>query len=100
MQCGGAEDRRLRRGEVGGVEHERVRLRSAEGTVRSHLVLEGGHLLELRVVAAVDHQVRHRPVAVDLAHLLHRVGPERLQRVGAIDDACAQVAAPAGADHL
>ena len=81
VQRRGAEDRLVRRGEVGGVEHERVRLRPAEAAVRADLVLEGGDLVEVRVVAAVDHQVGDRAVAVDLAHLLDGVGAERRQRV-------------------
>ena len=45
---------------VGGVEEERVRLRTAEAAVRADLVLERGDLVTLGVVAAVDHQVGDR----------------------------------------
>ena len=66
-------------------------LRAAEPAVRADLVLERGDLLELGVVAAVDHQVGDRAVAVDLGDLLARARAERLERVVADDLAGRQV---------
>ena len=78
--------------QFGGMEDERVGLRPAQRAVRTDLMLEGGDLVELGVVAAVDHQVGDRAVAIDLADLDNGVGPERLQRVVAVDLASVQVA--------
>ena len=70
-------------------------LRPAEAAVRTDLVLERGDLFELGVVAAVDHQVGHRAIAVDFADLLDGARAERLERVVADHLARREVAAAA-----
>ena len=75
------EDRLGRCGELGGVEQERVGLGAAESAVGADLVLEGSDLFEVGVVAAVDHQVGDRRIAVDFGDLLAGSGTEWCQRI-------------------
>ena len=92
------EDRLDRCGELGGVEQERVGLGAAESAVGADLVLEGGDLFQVGVVAAVDHQVGDRRVAVDLGDLLAGSGTEWCQRILADHVARRQIEAAAVAE--
>ena len=74
-------------------------LRAAEPAVRADLLLERRDLLELRVVAAVDHQVGDRAVAVDLGDLLAGPRAERRQRVVAGHLTGDEVDAAVAAEH-
>ena len=99
MQRRRGEDRLGRRDEVDGVQEERMGLRPADAAVRADLVLERGDLDEVGVVAAVDHQIGDRRVAIDLADLLAGPGTERQQRIDADHAAGGEVEAALVAEH-
>ena len=58
MQTLGTDDRDRWHGELARIEHEALTLRPTQGPMRGHVHLEGGGLVGLRVVRAVDHDVR------------------------------------------
>src|ERR1044072_2965426 len=89
-----ADDLLLGPGEAGGVEDEGEALRAAETAARAVQLLEGADLSELRPVGAVDHQVGAVRKAVAAAEMVGGVGPERLERVIALDPALVEAALP------
>ncbi len=74
-------------------------LRPAETTVRADLALEGGHLLELWVVATIDHQVGGGAVRIDVGDLLDGSWSERFQWVEPDNLAGSEVADAMVAQH-
>ena len=99
VHCRRREDGFDRRGEVCGVQQERVCLRPSDAAVRADLTLERSDLFELGVVAAVDHQVGDRSISINLADLLDGAGPVRLERIIPDHFATGQVAAAVVAEH-
>ncbi len=85
--------------EVGWVEQERTRLRPAHAAVAAHQLLEGGHLLQLRVEGAVDEQVADVGEGIQPAHVVRGALPEEGQRILALDAIVIEVVNAAGADH-
>src|SRR5688572_1736406 len=58
------------------VEQKRERLRAAHSAVGSNELLEGGHLVRVLPVGAVDHDVGAVREAVGAPHVARGVGPE------------------------
>ena len=85
--------------QLGRVHHERVRLPAAHAAVGADELLEGRDLLELVPVVAVDDDVRAVLEAVGHPHVVGGVGPERRQRVDALDRVVAQRAPAFGPEH-
>ena len=69
---GRAQDRALGNGEPDWVEDERPCLRAAEPAVEGDQLLEGAPLVELGVVEAPHHDVRHVLEAVRAQEVLRR----------------------------
>ena len=74
-------------------------LRPAETTMRADLMLEGGHLIVLGVVHAVDHEVARRGEACGAAHQIDRRRSERAERIIALDLSGVDQSTPGGAEY-
>ena len=73
------------------MQHERLRLRSAEPAVEGDQLLEGAALVELGVVEASHHDVCDMLEAVGSEQVLRRVRREPRERVLALDAAVSEV---------
>ena len=83
--------RRIRDGEVLGMEDEGSRLRSPEPAVEADQLLEGTALLQVGVVEATDHHVGHVLEAVGPPQVLGGGRRERRERIPTLDPALVEV---------
>ena len=95
----GADDRLRRSRQLDGMQDERPGLRAAEAAVERDQLLKCAALLELRVIEAADHDVRHVLEAVGAEQMCGRVRGERRERILALDAAVGEVVSAAGIDR-
>jgi hypothetical protein len=85
------DHRLVRPGQLGRVQHERMRLRPAHSAVRADQLLERGHLTGLVPVGAVEHQVGAMREGVGAAQVLGGVRSEGGKRIRSLDPAGVEV---------
>ena len=80
------------------MQDERPRLRAAEAAMEGDQLLERATLLELRVVEATDHDVRHVLETVRAQQMGRSIRGERRERIVALDATVNEVVSASGID--